>query len=60
MRKTGTGDINTFSKASNAECVTYGPGSSATSHADNETVSIDDYLNSIGVLEAVIKQLGSM
>jgi len=57
VRKTGTGDMNTFAHKKRAECVTYGPGSSSTSHTDGEMVEIRDYLNSIEVLKEAIRQL---
>ena len=57
VRKTGTGDMNTFAHKKQAECVTYGPGSSGTSHTDGEMVEIRDYLNSIEVLKEAISQL---
>lgn len=60
VRKTGTGDMNTFAQPSGAECVTYGPGVTGTSHTERETVSIDDYLKSIEVLKEAIRQLGSL
>jgi [amino group carrier protein]-lysine/ornithine hydrolase len=57
VRKTGTGDMNTFAHKKQAECVTYGPGSSSTSHTDGEMVEVRDYLNSIEVLKEAIRQL---
>jgi LysW-gamma-L-lysine carboxypeptidase len=57
IRKTSTGDMNTFARKKRTECVTYGPGVSATSHTDAEVVQIADYLNSIEVLKEAFKQL---
>ena len=57
VRKTGTGDMNTFAYRKRAECVTYGPGSSSTSHTDGEMVEVRDYLNSIEVLKEAVRQL---
>jgi LysW-gamma-L-lysine carboxypeptidase len=57
IRKTSTGDMNTFARKKRTECVTYGPGVSATSHTDGEVVQIADYLNSIEVLKEAFKQL---
>lgn len=57
-RKTGTGDMNFFAVKTGATCVTYGPGASETSHTERETVAVEDYLNSIGVLAEAVKQLG--
>ena len=57
VRKTGTGDMNTFAHKVRAECVTYGPGLSKTSHTDGEMVQVRDYLGSIEVLKEAISQL---
>ncbi len=57
VRKTSTGDMNTFAHRKRTECVTYGPGVSATSHTDAEVVQVADYLNSIEVLGEAFKQL---
>ena len=57
LKKTGTGDMNTFALAKQAECVTYGPGEANLSHTKNESVRIDDYLQSIEVLEEALAQL---
>ncbi len=57
VRKTGTGDMNTFAQKSHAECVTYGPGLSRTSHTDGEMVRVRDYLGSIEVLKEAVRQL---
>ena len=57
VRKTGTGDMNTFAQRNHTECVTYGPGLSSTSHTDGEMVEVSDYLNSIEVLKEAIRQL---
>lgn len=60
VRKTGTGDMNTFARKQGAECLTYGPGLSRTSHTDGEQVQIRDYLNSIEVIEEAMRQLTAM
>lgn len=60
VRKTGTGDMNTFAHMNRAECVTYGPGLSKTSHTGGEMVRIDDYLNSIEVLKEATLQLDAL
>jgi [amino group carrier protein]-lysine/ornithine hydrolase len=57
VRKTGTGDMNTFAHKKSSACVTYGPGLSRTSHTDGEMVQIRDYLESIEVLKEAIHQL---
>ncbi len=60
IRKTGTGDMNTFAHRNHAECVTYGPGLSRTSHTDGEAVEVQDYLDSIEVLKEAIRQVASL
>jgi LysW-gamma-L-lysine carboxypeptidase len=60
VRKTGTGDMNTFAHKKSAACVTYGPGLSRTSHTDGEMVQIKDYLGSIEVLKEAIRQLDAL
>lgn len=60
VRKTGTGDMNTFAHKKRTECVTYGPGLSRTSHTDGEMVEVRDYLNSIEVLKEAISQLEAL
>lgn len=60
VRKTGTGDMNTFAQKNHAECVTYGPGLSSTSHTDGEMVQVRDYLGSIEVLKGAIAQLEAL
>lgn len=60
VRKTGTGDMNTFAQKEGAQCLTYGPGLSATSHTDGEAVQIRDYLNSIDVAREAIGQLAAI
>ncbi len=57
VRKTSTGDMNSFARRKRAQCVTYGPGLSSTSHTDGEVVQIADYLNSIEVLKEAFRQL---
>jgi len=58
VKKTGTGDMNTYATATRAECVTYGPGDSSLSHTHDEHVSIDEYLASIEVVSEAVKQIG--
>lgn len=60
VKKTGTGDMNTFAASRRAECVTYGPGDSKLSHTDGEKVSEEDYLASIDVLAEAIRQIGTL
>jgi len=60
VRKTSTGDMNSFAHRRHIECITYGPGVSSTSHTDGEVVQIADYLNSIEVLKEAFRQLASL
>jgi LysW-gamma-L-lysine carboxypeptidase len=60
VRKTGTGDMNTFAHKKRTECVTYGPGLSRTSHTDGEMVEVKDYLGSVEVLKEAIGQLKAL
>ena len=60
VRKTSTGDMNSFAHRKSSECVTYGPGSSGTSHTDNEVVQVSDYLSSIEVLKEAISQVAAL
>ena len=60
VRKTGTGDMNTFAQRKGTECVTYGPGLSRTSHTDGEMVQVEDYLGSIEVLKEALRQLQAL
>jgi LysW-gamma-L-lysine carboxypeptidase len=57
VRKTGTGDMNTFAEARGIPCVTYGPGDSNLSHTEGEFVEIGDYLRSIDVISEAVRQL---
>jgi LysW-gamma-L-lysine carboxypeptidase len=58
VKKTGTGDMNTYAASSKAECVTYGPGDPKLSHTDMEQVSVGDYLASIDIIAEAVRQLG--
>lgn len=60
LRKTSTGDMNSFASRRRADCVTYGPGASGSSHTDDEVVLVSDYLKSIEVLKEAIRQLGNL
>lgn len=57
LKKTGTGDMNTFASMKRAECVTYGPGEANLSHTSRESVRISDYLQSIEVLSEALNQV---
>ncbi len=60
VRKTGTGDMNTFAQKRSVGCLTYGPGPSSSSHTDFEFVRIRDYLDSIEVAKEAIGQLAAL
>lgn len=60
VRKTGTGDMNTYAQRTGTRCLTYGPGVSSTSHTESETVGIKDYLDSVDVTREAVGQLASM
>ena len=57
VRKTSSGDMNTFASATGATCVTFGPADSKLSHTDGEAVTIKDYEDSIDVLTEAMGQL---
>lgn len=54
-RKTGTSDMNVVGPAWGCPMVAYGPGDSSLDHTPNEHLELDDYLNSIRVLQGVIE-----
>ena len=60
VRKTGTGDMNTFAHKRGTTCVTYGPGDPRASHTESESVKLTDYFNSVSVVEEAIKQLAEL
>ena len=50
-RKTGTGDMNLLGAALKIPMVTYGAGDSKLDHTVDESVDIDEYLDSIKILQ---------
>ncbi len=50
-RKTGTGDMNLLGAALRIPMVTYGAGDSKLDHTADESIDLDEYLDSIRVLE---------
>jgi LysW-gamma-L-lysine carboxypeptidase len=57
LKKTGTGDMNVLGKALGIPVVTYGPGNSHLDHALNESIDIQEYLDSIQVYREAVTQL---
>ena len=51
LRKTGTGDMNLFGAKFGVPAVTYGPGDSKLDHTENESVDLEEYLDSIRILQ---------
>ncbi len=60
VKKTGTGDMNTFAVSRPVQCVTYGPGDAKLSHTKDEKVSVEDYTASIEVLAEAIRQVTAL
>jgi LysW-gamma-L-lysine carboxypeptidase len=56
--KTGTSDMNVVSPIWHCPIVAYGPGDSALDHTPNEHIIIEEYLQAIEVLQAVLTNLG--
>ena len=50
-RKTGTGDMNLLGAALRIPMVTYGAGDSKLDHTVDESIDLDEYLDSIRILE---------
>jgi LysW-gamma-L-lysine carboxypeptidase len=60
VKKTGTSDMNLFAKSYSIPMVAYGPGDSSLDHAENEHVSLSEYLTSIEVLASAIQQFARL
>lgn len=58
-RKTGTGDVNDFVKKYDTSAVVYGPGNSKLDHTSMENVSMEEYNDSIKVIENVLWKLSN-
>jgi len=56
-RKTGTSDVNDFARRFGTSAVVYGPGNSRLDHTPLENVSLPEFLDSIAVIEGVLKRL---
>jgi LysW-gamma-L-lysine carboxypeptidase len=56
-RKTGTSDVNDFVRRFGTSAVVYGPGNSRLDHTPLENVSLPEFLDSIAVIEGVLKRL---
>ncbi|MEM3673724.1 MAG: M20/M25/M40 family metallo-hydrolase [Candidatus Bathyarchaeia archaeon] len=57
VRKTGTSDMNLLSRALKIPVVAYGPGDSSLDHTPSEWVSVEEYLDSIRVLQEGLTKL---
>lgn len=57
LKKTGTSDANLLAPIWKVPTVAYGPGESALDHTPQERVSLDEYRQSIQVLERVLRAL---
>jgi len=60
VKKTGTGDMNTFAAARQTQCVTYGPGDARLSHTPGEKVSLVDYSSSVEILAEAVRQVSAL
>lgn len=56
-RKTGTSDVNDFVRRFGTSAVVYGPGNSRLDHTPLENVSLQEYLDSIAVIQGVLERL---
>lgn len=57
IRKSGTGDMNTYAAAFNADCITYGPGEASLSHTINERVSVEEVFSCSKIVVEAAKEL---
>lgn len=56
-RKTGTSDVNDFVSRYGTSAVVYGPGNSRLDHTPLENVSLPELLDSVAVVQGVLKRL---
>jgi len=56
-RKTGTCDVNDFTRRFRIPAVVYGPGNSKLDHTPIENVSIQEYLDGIDIITVVLKKI---
>jgi acetylornithine deacetylase/succinyl-diaminopimelate desuccinylase-like protein len=52
--KTGTSDMNVVGPIWGCPICSYGPGDSALDHTPDERISLSEYLQSVGILKAVL------
>ena len=57
--KTGTSDLNVVARCWNCPIIAYGPGDSSLDHTPNEHLHLEEYLQSIRVLNSAIENLAS-
>lgn len=55
--KSGTADMNIVAPAWGCPALTYGPGDSALDHTPNEHLSLAEYVQSVSVLQMVLRTL---
>lgn len=58
VSKSGTSDMNVVGPAWQCPIVAYGPGDSNLDHTPNEHVSLDEYWQSVLILESALRRLG--
>ena len=58
--KTGTGDMNTLAESMGIPCLTYGPADSNLGHTESEFVEVPDYLGSINVISAALREIKAL
>lgn len=54
QRKTGTADLNIVAPAWGCPALAYGPGDSALDHTPDEYIEVEEYVNGVGVLSALL------
>lgn len=57
VKKTGSSDMNIYARRFKMPAIAYGPGDSRLDHTNQESISISEYLASIGVYETALKRL---
>ncbi len=60
LLKTGTSDLNTVAPAWTVPMAAYGPGDAGLDHADDERISVGEYLQAIAVLGGALGELAAV